>query len=116
MSRIVTDMVEALQAFAIADSNKMTIAELQPNDDDVIQLSGPVIWTRAVLKTLSEATGTEMSYRNFTGMQEPRVFGDVMVLPVNGFGTRQLHSGDVREGKNALVRHGRKGKLEAGVE
>lgn len=116
MSRIVTDMVEALQAFAIAESNKMTIAELQPNDDDVIQLSGPVIWTRAVLKTLSEATGTEMSYRNFTGMQEPRVFGDVMVLPVNGFGTRQLHSGDVREGKNALVRHGRKGKLEAGVE
>ncbi|KAL9133784.1 MAG: hypothetical protein Q9175_005039 [Cornicularia normoerica] len=104
MSRIVTDVVEALQELAM--KNEMTIAELKPSDEEVIQISGPVIWTRAVLKTLSEATGTEMSYRNFTGMKKPRVFGDVMVLPVNGFGTGQLHSGSVREGsKDALLRH-----------
>ncbi len=105
MSRIVTDVVEALRALAI--KNETTIAELKPSDEDVMQLSGPGIWTRAVLKTLSEATGTEMSYGNFTGMKEPRVFGDVMVLPVNGFGTGQSHSGSVREGsRDAFVRHG----------
>ena len=108
ISRMITDVVEALQVLAI--KNQTTIAELRPSDEEVIQLSGPVIWTTAVLKTLSEATGTEMSYRNFTEMNEPRVFGDVMVLPVNWFGTRQLHSGSVREGsRDAFVRHGWKG-------
>lgn len=105
MSRVVTDVVDALQALAI--KHETTMAELRPSDDEVVQLSGPFIWTRAVLKTLSEATGTEMSYRNFTGMKEPRVFGDVMVLPVNWFGTGQLHSGSVRHGsENAFVGHG----------
>ena len=113
MSRVVTDVVEALQVLAI--KNETTIAELRPSDEEVVQLSGPVIWTRAVLKTLAEATGTEMSYRNFTGMKEPRVFGDVMVLPINGFGTGQLHSGSVRAGsKDALVRHGWKGSWKHG--
>ena len=108
MARIVTDVVDALHALAM--KNETTIAELQPSDEEIVQLSGPVIWTRAVMKTLSEATGTEMSYRNFTGMKEPRFFGDVMVLPVNGFGTGQLHPGSVRKGsKDASVRHGWKG-------
>ncbi|CAD6581389.1 MAG: hypothetical protein ASARMPRED_000598 [Alectoria sarmentosa] len=108
MSRVVADVVAALQALAI--KNETTIAKLRPSDEEVVRLSGPVIWTRAVLKTLSEATGTEMTYRNFTGMKEPRVFGDVMVLPVNGFGTGQLHSGSMRAGsRDALVRHGWKG-------
>lgn len=113
MSRIITDVVEALQAFAI--KNETTIANLRPSDEAVIQLSGPDIWTGAVLKTLSEATGTEMSYRNFTGMKEPRVFEDVMVLPMHGFGTGRLHSGSVRAGsKDAFVRHGWKGGREHG--
>lgn len=113
MSRIVTDVVDALRALAI--KNETTIAELRPSDEEVMQLSGPGIWTRAVLKTLSEATGTEMSYGNFTGMKEPRVFGDVMVLPVNGFGTGQLHSESVREGsRDAFVRHGLKGSWKHG--
>lgn len=105
MSRMVTDLVEALQALAI--KNGTTVAELQPSVEEVLELSGPVIWTRTVLKTLSEATGTEMSYQNFTGMKEPRVFGDVMILPVNSLEVGQLHSRSVREGsRDALVRHG----------
>ncbi|KAL9074839.1 MAG: hypothetical protein Q9161_001977 [Pseudevernia consocians] len=113
MSRIVTDVVEALQVLAM--KTETTIAELRPSDEEVVQLSGPAIWTTAVLRTLSEATGTEMSYRNFTGMKEPRVFGDMMVLPVNGFGTGQLHSGSLREGSgDAFVRHGWKGNRKHG--
>lgn len=115
MSRIVTDKVEALQTLAI--KHKTTIAELRPSDGEAVHLSGPVIWTNAVLHTLSEATGTKMSYRNFTGMEEPRIFGDVMVLPVNWLGTGQLRSGRSREvSKNAFVRHGRRGTRRIGGE
>ena len=85
MSRVVTDVVEALQGLAIDKGT--TIAELRRSDDEVAQISGSVIWTGAVLKTLSEATETEVSWRNFTGMKEPRVFGDVLVLPAHGLGS-----------------------------
>ena len=113
MTRVVADVVDALQASAAR--NMITIASLQPDDDEVVQLSGPVIWTRAVLQTLSEATGTEMSYLNFTGMTKPRVFGDVLILPINGFGTGQLHSGSVRMGaEDALILHGWKGSWKHG--
>ena len=50
------------------------------------ELSGPGLWTRVVLKKLSEVAGTELNEGNFTGMEEPRVVGDVLVLPVGGFG------------------------------
>ena len=83
MSRMVADIVHALQALAVA--NRETVAEVQPSAEEALQFSGPSVWTRAVLKTLSEVTGTEMDYRNFTGMKAPRVFGDVMVLPVDSF-------------------------------
>ena len=60
ISRAVTDMVQALQA--LAANAETSTAKLLPTDDEVGQTSGPVIWTRAVLKTLSEATGTEVSW------------------------------------------------------
>ena len=104
MFRMVTDVADALRALAVRSNT--TIAELAPSDEEVVQIRGSGSWTRAVLRTLSEATGTEMSYRNFTGMEKPRVFGDVMVLPVGKFGGGQFGSGTVGEdSKDAFVRH-----------
>ena len=115
ISRVVTDMVQALQA--LAANAETSTAELLPTDDEVGQTSGPVIWTRAVLKTLSEATGTEVSWWSSTGITEPREFGDEMVLPVNWFGTGRLHSGSVREGfEDAFVKHRLEREAEARVE
>ncbi len=104
MSRAVADAFDAIQTLAM--ETETTVAELRPSDEEVGR-NGGVVWTRAVLKTLSEGTGTEVGWRNLTGMTEPRVFGDVLVLPVNGFGTERLRSGGRRDGgRGALVRHG----------
>lgn len=105
ISRMVNDVVEGVQALAM--EKEMRIAEVRSSDEEVVEFSGSGVWTRAVLETLSEATGSEVSYRNFTEMKEPRFFGDVLVLPVGGFETGQLGEGSLREGSgDALVRHG----------
>ena len=104
MSRIVQDVVGALHA--LAERDQTTISELNPTDDEVIDVSGPVIWTRAVMQILSEATGTKVDYRNLTGLTEPRLIGDVLVLPIDGFGTGQPHSNSKTDDSgNAYVRH-----------
>ena len=71
-------------------------------------VTGPVIWTHAVLDAIGDLVGEAVDYRNFTGMKEPRLFGDVLVLPIDGFATGQGHSGASNTGEDpptAMVRH-----------
>lgn len=108
MKRAVQDVVKALHT--AAEKHQTSIAKLNLTDDDVVRVSGPVIWTRAVMQTISEATGTMVDYRNFTGMKEPELFGDVLVLPIDGFATGQPHSNaKTDESGDAYVRHMWKG-------
>ena len=108
MKKIVKKVVAALNETAV--SKTTSIADFSPSDDEVLNISGPVIWTRAVMEGLSEATGTEMSYLNITGMTKPRLFGNVLVLPIDAFGSGQVHSNSTREGPgNFFVRHQWKG-------
>ena len=105
------------QIHELVNKNQVTIGELNPSDDEVVQVTGPLIWTKVVFDALSEATGTNMSFSNLTGMTEPKLFGDIYVLPVNGFGAGQPHSGSWRgEGHppDALIRHGWKGSWKHG--
>ena len=116
MHKVVKKVVAALTD--IAERNNTSIAEFQPTDEEVVQISGPVVWTQAVMEAVSEATGTETSYLNFTGLTESRVFGDVLVLPIDGFGAGQPHSNSTR-GENQgpgdfLVRHQWKGSWKHG--
>lgn len=116
MKKIVKKVVAALEE--AAERNKTSVADFQPIDDEVVQVSGPVIWTQAVMEAMSEATGTEMSYLNITGMTEPRLFGDVLVLPIDGFGAGQPHSNSTRDDNQGpgdfFVRHQWKGSWKHG--
>ena len=104
MRNIVKEVVKGLHA--MAKTNNTTIAELRPLDHEVLEISGPLIWTKVILQYLSEATATHVDYRNLTGMKEARVFSDVMVLPIDGFGSGQDHSNSTRVGEsNAYARH-----------
>ncbi|KAG7009456.1 initiation-specific alpha-1,6-mannosyltransferase [Physcia stellaris] len=105
MTKVVKSVVGALHR--LARRKGKAIRELEPTDDEVIEVTGPAIWTRAVMESLSEATGTTMSYVNMTGMKEPTLFGDILILPIDGFGAGQPHSGSTRDGDspNAYSRH-----------
>ncbi|CAF9910111.1 MAG: hypothetical protein HETSPECPRED_009614 [Heterodermia speciosa] len=113
MSKVANSVVESLHM--LARRHGKSIRDLEPSDDEVVEVTGPVIWTRAVMESLSEATGTSMSYVNMTGLKEPTLFGDILVLPIDGFGAGQPHSGSTREGDaDAYARHLFKGSWKHG--
>ncbi|KAL9101166.1 MAG: hypothetical protein Q9163_003544 [Psora crenata] len=114
--KAVTRVVDALHT--LAAKQHVAIAELNPPDDEVIPVSGPLIWTTVIMDVLTEMTALNVSHKNFTGLKEPKLVGDVLVLPVDGFGTGQPHSGANRvEGytpPTAMVRHLWKGSWKHG--
>lgn len=116
MKKIVKKVVATLTQ--TVERNNISIADFKPSDDEVIQISGSFIWTSAVMEALSEATGTNVNYLNLTGMTESRLFGDVLMLPIDGFGVGQPHSNSTRDGNQGpgdiYVRHQWKGSWKHG--
>ena len=90
---------------AIAES--VSLSELRPRtNEDVLFASGPIKWSQEIFAYLSFTTDTEMTYRNFTGMTEPRIFGNVMILPIKSFANGMIGSGGVKENTySTLLRH-----------
>lgn len=104
MKRVVRGVVQSLRE--TAKQRGMTLATLQVQDDEVGTVTGPSIFTKSVFESLSEATGTTITYRNLTGTKEPRLFGDILIMPVAAFGTGQPHSGSPDHDTDAtLIRH-----------
>ena len=72
----------------------------------ILGVTGPTIRTRVVRQSLSIASGTTETYKNITGLKEPRLFGDILILPIDRFGTGQPHSSSTQnDAASALVRH-----------
>lgn len=108
MTRIVNNVAESI--LELARNKSTSVAGLQPIDDEVTQTTGPVIWTTTVLQSLSAAVGKPITWRNITGITTPRLYGDILVLPIDAFGTGQPHSRSTVGGaEDALVKHQFKG-------
>ncbi|KAH8658187.1 hypothetical protein BX600DRAFT_439358 [Xylariales sp. PMI_506] len=75
-------------------------------DDEVLEITGPAGWTEIVYEHISNSTGESITWHNLTGMREPRLFGDTLVLPINGFATGVPHSNASRiTTHDTMVRH-----------
>ncbi|KAL8979402.1 MAG: hypothetical protein Q9177_006153 [Variospora cf. flavescens] len=82
----------------LASSHGVPVHELEPMEAiEVLVTTGPVRWSRMVFDYLSEVSGTEVTWKNMTGMTKSRVIGDVLVLPIAGFASGVGHSGSPRE-------------------
>ncbi|KAK1975201.1 hypothetical protein LZ30DRAFT_606191, partial [Colletotrichum cereale] len=76
------------------------------SNDDVLRVSSPAGWTEEIYEYLSEVTATEFTWKNLTGLENPTLFGDVLVLPVNGLATGVGHSGSsVSNVDGTMVKH-----------
>lgn len=108
MTKIVEKVAHSIQT--LAQTKNTAIQNLEPTDHEVTQTTGPVIWTTTVFEGLSDAVGRKVTFRDITNITEPHLFGDILVVPINGFGTGQEHSNsNVRGAEDALVRHQFKG-------
>ncbi len=94
--------------------NATALAALRPSNLEVLNTTGPAAWTDAVFDHLRRAAPERVqSLRNFSYLEEPTLFGDVLVLPVDGFGMGQAHSGSTNDGSipdAALVKHNFRGR------
>ncbi|CAI4211213.1 unnamed protein product [Parascedosporium putredinis] len=80
--------------------------------DNVIEFTGPAIWTDALFdyfndgKFFKKANTNVIDWHNFTGMTAPKKVGDVVVLPITGFspGVKQMGAGEYDD-PQAMVKH-----------
>ena len=84
------------------------IHELLPGSFDVMNTTGPAAWTDAVFELLQERDPALKTTKDLSFMTESKLFGDILVLPINGFGMGQSHSHSTNDGStpdDALVQH-----------
>ncbi|KAL2117807.1 hypothetical protein VTJ04DRAFT_7467 [Mycothermus thermophilus] len=82
-------------------------------DRDVIEFTGPALWTDVIFDYFNDPRFFDMErsvgpidWRNFTGMDNPRRVGDVIVLPITSFspGVQQMGAKDYDD-PMAFVKH-----------
>ena len=90
----------------LAQNQGTTVAGIKPSFREVLDTTGPALFTNAVFESLSFTTGTNFTWLNVTGLVSARLVGDVLILPINAFGSGQQHSNSGSpEGETALVHH-----------
>ncbi|KAG8410971.1 hypothetical protein J3459_016793 [Metarhizium acridum] len=104
--RMITSVVTRLDKHA--KDHDSTVGEVEFSDSDVINLTGPSAWTDVVFEQLRIYQPSLTSVRDLTGLTEPTLIGDILILPIDGFGMGQPHSNSTNDGSipdDALVQH-----------
>jgi len=90
----------------LAQKQGKTVSGIKASFQDVLDTTGPALFTEAVFEGLSHTTGTNFTWQNVTGMLTPRLVGDILILPINAFGSGQAHSNSGSPGEDtAMVQH-----------
>jgi alpha 1,6-mannosyltransferase len=73
---------------------------LKPDHQNVVEWTGPAVWTDSVFSYFNdpeyfdmESSPSNITFKDFTGMREPKKIGDVVVLPITSFSPGIGHSG-----------------------
>lgn len=86
---------------------------LPKNHDNIVEFTGPALWTDLVFKFFNDPDYFDMStgkgnitWKQFTGMTAAKKVGDVIVLPITSFspGVRQMGAGE-DDDPMAFVKH-----------
>ncbi|TEA16343.1 Initiation-specific alpha-1,6-mannosyltransferase [Colletotrichum sidae] len=92
----------------LAREHGVPARELRPTSFEVMNSTGPAAWTDVVWEHLRTVRPELADLRDLSYMEEPTLYGDVLVLPIDGFGMGQGHSGSTNDGsvpEDALVQH-----------
>ncbi|KAL8866041.1 MAG: hypothetical protein Q9174_006534 [Haloplaca sp. 1 TL-2023] len=100
MVRNITDKM-----LQLSYEKQVPVEELELHDRDVVRITGPRGFKDVVFEHLSAQVGWSVGWRNVTGMVEPRLFGDTLVVPINYFAAGQQHSGSDGKSPDRRVQH-----------
>jgi alpha 1,6-mannosyltransferase len=92
----------------LTNNGEQAIADLHPSSFEVMNSTGPAAWTDVVFEHLQAFDPSLNTTKDLAFMEEPTLYGDILVLPIDGFGMAQPHSHSTDDGSvpaAALVRH-----------
>ncbi|KAI4151696.1 MAG: hypothetical protein LQ340_003356 [Diploschistes diacapsis] len=100
----VQKVIRGLKTLAL--KQERTISGVKASREEVLDTTGPALFTRSVFEVLSQSTGTNFTWTNVTNLKEPRLVDDILILPITAFGCGQWHSnaGNPEE-ETAMVQH-----------
>ena len=99
--RLIAENV-ARNLLAIAKEQNRTLSGIKLSYKQVIESTGPRAFTAAFLEYSSKAMGTEITSADATMLEKPKIFGDLVVLPIRAMSTAEADraSGDGARSKN----------------
>ncbi|OLN86756.1 Initiation-specific alpha-1,6-mannosyltransferase 2 [Colletotrichum chlorophyti] len=106
--KMVSRAIRSLEDLVRTHSEGDQSPDWNPTSFEVMNSTGPAAWTDVVWEYLQEIDQTLTDIRNLSSLGPPRLFGDALVLPIDGFGMGQPHSGSTNDGTipdGALVKH-----------
>ncbi|KAH9219129.1 hypothetical protein DL95DRAFT_384551 [Leptodontidium sp. 2 PMI_412] len=68
------------------------VAGSEVGEKEVMKVTGSTCFTDAVMENLGNTLGRKVEWSDVQGLKEPTLFGDVLILSINGFGSGQNHS------------------------
>ncbi|TVY75907.1 Initiation-specific alpha-1,6-mannosyltransferase [Lachnellula suecica] len=104
MWMVIEELMEALREKTL--EHNVTVADLTFDMiGDVVDFSGPRRLTKGILKSLSGTLGRRVDGGDISVVLEPRMIGDVLVLPGYAFANSSTNNWDGNHGQPSLVRH-----------
>lgn len=89
-SRMVDKAVTYIDELAVKQNT--TPGNITMDEDEVMDSTGPMGWTDVVWEQLQLYDAALTDLTNLSGLWEPRLIGDILILPINAFGMGQDHS------------------------
>ncbi|KAG9258761.1 glycosyltransferase family 32 protein [Emericellopsis atlantica] len=92
----------------LANQGERAFVDLHLSTLEVMNSTGPAAWTEIVFEHLQAFDPSLNTTADLSYMEEPTLFGDILVLPIDGFGMGQQHSHSSNDGSvpsAALARH-----------
>lgn len=104
--RMVDNVINRLEALCIRKNT--TINQLAMTDIELLNGTGTALWSETIFHELQLIDPSLKEPLDLTGMKEARLYGDIMVLPIDGIGSGVPHSGATNDGtvpNIAVVQH-----------
>lgn len=113
--KMVERILESLEG--LSKTYNVPVAELKPTEFEVMNSTGPAAWTDIVFEQLQTFDPSLNTTKDLSFMTEPKLYGDILVLTIDGFGMGQSHSHSTNDGsipEAALMKHLFRGSWRGG--
>ncbi|KAI5366633.1 Putative glycosyltransferase, DXD sugar-binding, nucleotide-diphospho-sugar transferase [Septoria linicola] len=90
----------------LARIKHVELGQLKLEKKEVLDATGPGAFTDSVMEVISNHEGRRVEWKELSQLKQPKLYGDVLILPINAFAGNQKHShsGDAAYGPK-LVKH-----------